>query len=86
MPKTKRPSLNQPQTQKHLKDSENAEQENGTISVDKLNDQLQTLMHEIGIASIQDKLKQHEAFFKNLGDNTEILFEMIQWYKEKRAE
>lgn len=55
-----------------------------TISLESLQEQLQTLKHEINIETIQSKLKAHEIFFKELGEDKELLFEIIRLYKRKR--
>jgi conjugal transfer/entry exclusion protein len=60
--------------------------ENGeeTISLESLQEQLQTLKHEINIETIQNKLRVHEQFFKELGDDKELLFDILRLYKQKR--
>ncbi len=55
-----------------------------TISLESLQEQLQTLKHEINIETIQEKLRVHEVFFKELGDDKELLFDIIRLYKQKR--
>ena len=60
------------------------EVESITISIEKLNEQLQTLKHEIDIETIQKRIKVYESFFKRLGDEVDILFEMIDWYKKNK--
>ncbi len=59
-------------------------QEPETISLESLQEQLQTLKHEINIETIQKKLRAHELFFKELGDDKELLFDIIRLYKQKR--
>ncbi len=55
-----------------------------TISLESLQEQLQTLKHEINIETIQEKLRIHEVFFKELGDDKELLFDIIRLYRQKR--
>ncbi len=55
-----------------------------TISLESLQEQLQTLKHEINIETIQNKLRVHEQFFKELGEDKELLFDIIRLYKQKR--
>ena len=55
-----------------------------TISLESLQEQLQTLKHEINIETIQNKLRAHELFFKELGEDKELLFDIIRLYKQKR--
>ncbi len=54
------------------------------ISLESLQEQLQTLKHEINIETIQEKLRSHELFFKELGEDRELLFDIIRLYKQKR--
>lgn len=60
------------------------DQDAPTISLESLQEQLQTLKHEINIETIQKKLKAHEQFFKELGEDKELLFDIIRLYKQKR--
>ncbi|MBU3918255.1 hypothetical protein KKA14_22210 [bacterium] len=60
------------------------DQMTSTISLESLQEQLQTLKHEINIETIQEKLRIHEVFFKELGDDKELLFDIIRLYKQKR--
>lgn len=55
-----------------------------TISLESLQEQLQTLKHEINIETIQNKLRAHELFFKELGEDKDLLFDIIRLYKQKR--
>lgn len=55
-----------------------------TISLESLQEQLQTLKHEINIETIQKRLRAHELFFKELGEDKELLFDIIRLYKQKR--
>lgn len=64
-----------------LKETETGEE---TISLESLQEQLQTLKHEINIETIQNKLRVHEQFFKELGDDKELLFDIIRLFKQKR--
>lgn len=58
--------------------------EASTISLESLQEQLQTLKHEINIETLQIKLRAHEQFFKELGDDKELLFDIIRLYKQKK--
>ncbi|MBU2511798.1 hypothetical protein KJ966_10680 [bacterium] len=64
--------------------SESENKEISTISLESLQEQLQTLKHEINIETIQEKLKVHEKFFKALGEDQDLLFDIIRLYKQKR--
>lgn len=55
-----------------------------TISLESLQEQLQTLKHEINIETIQNKLRVHEQFFKELGEDKDLLLEIIRLYKQKK--
>lgn len=58
--------------------------EPSTISLESLQEQLQSLKHEINIETIQTKLRAHEQFFKELGDDKELLFDIIRLFKQKK--
>lgn len=58
--------------------------EPSTISLESLQEQLQTLKHEINIETIQTKLRAHELFFKELGEDKETLLEIIRLFKQKK--
>ena len=62
----------------------NIKSESSTISLESLQEQLQTLKHEINIETIQVKLRAHEQFFKELGEDKELLFDIIRLYKQKK--
>lgn len=63
---------------------EGRKQQEETISLESLQEQLQTLKHEINIETIQSKLRAHELFFKELGEDKELLFDIIRLYKKKK--
>ncbi len=72
------------QVQEMDDNSESEQKDFSTISLESLQEQLQTLKHEINIETIQEKLKVHEEFFKALGEDQDLLFDIIRLYKQKR--
>jgi len=53
-----------------------------TITIENLYSQLQSLQHEIDIETIQKKLKRFDTLLKLFEEDEDIIFEMINWYKE----
>ena len=57
-----------------------------TISISQLQQDLYSLKRDIDIENIQKKIKSYDAFFEILGEDTEILLEMIADYKKKKEQ
>lgn len=56
-----------------------------TISISQLQQDLFSLKRDIDIENIQNKIKQYDHFFKNLGEDADILFKIISEYKKNNA-
>ncbi|MBU2646373.1 hypothetical protein KKI24_16820 [bacterium] len=63
-----------------------SESTDGTITIESLYYQLQSLKLEIDIDVIQNKIKKYDRFFKQLGEDEETLLEMISWFKKHKTE
>ncbi|MCP4751526.1 MAG: hypothetical protein GY866_11580 [Proteobacteria bacterium] len=69
--------------QMYLRQLEEETSADPTIGINDLYEQLQSLKHEIDIENLQKKIKVHEEFFGQLGDDKETLLKMIKLFKEK---